>query len=77
MKCLILLLLMVNIVFAKKYERCELAKELHQKHYFALEDVGMLVCIAEETNLETTTLDSLIYGMFQVCFHFIDNNSII
>ena len=67
MKCLLLLLLMVNLVFAKKYERCELARELNQKHNFALEDVGMLVCIAEEaSNLNTNAVDNFNNGLFQV-----------
>ena len=50
MKCLIVLLLMVNLVLAKQYTRCELAKELIEKHNVGLEDVAMLVCFAEKTS---------------------------
>ncbi|CAO1385364.1 unnamed protein product [Diamesa hyperborea] len=54
-------------IFAKRYERCELARELSQKHNFALEDVGMLVCIAEEgSNLDTDKTNSIAYGLFQL-----------
>lgn len=67
MKCLVLLILMVNLVFARQYERCELAKELHEKHDFKLENVGMLVCFAEWTsNLQTRKYGYGNYGLFQV-----------
>lgn len=64
---------LINLVFAKKYERCELARELQEKHYLKLDDVGMLVCIAEKiSDLDTSTLKSAAHGLFQVCFNFIN-----
>ena len=73
MKCLVLMLLMVNLVLAKQYERCELAKELNDKHNVTLKEIGMLVCFAEiRSNLDTESLDNGNYGLLKVNFHFID-----
>lgn len=67
MKCLALLLLMINLVFAKKYERCELAKELYEKHDVASNEIGVLVCIAEHASiLDTRYTDNFHYGLFAV-----------
>lgn len=67
MKSLVLLMLMVNLVFARQYQRCELARELHEKHNLKLENVGMLVCFAECTsNLQTRLNGHGNYGLFQV-----------
>ena len=67
MKCLILLLLMINLVFARQYERCELAEELFGKHNLSLEEVGMLVCFAEKrSDLYTGKNGHGAYGLFQV-----------
>ncbi|CAO1385454.1 unnamed protein product [Diamesa hyperborea] len=67
MKCLVLLLLIINLVFARQYERCELAKELYDKHDIKLEKVGMLVCFAEwSSNLQTTKYSYGNYGLFQL-----------
>ncbi|CAO1413705.1 unnamed protein product [Diamesa tonsa] len=66
MKCLVLLVLMINLVLAKQYERCQLARELYQNHNVAMEDVGMLVCIAEEGSNLNTALNSKANGLFQL-----------
>ena len=72
MKCLVLVLLMVNLVLAKQYERCELAIELFTKHNVTLEKVGMLVCFAEiRSNLDTESLDNGNYGLLKVNIHLI------
>ena len=60
-------MLLINLIFAKQYERCELAKELYEKHNMSLENVGMLVCVAEQrSNLNTETLKYAAHGLFQV-----------
>lgn len=74
MKFLFLLPLLVNLVLAKRYGRCELAEELHWKHDVPMMDVGMLVCIAEQAsnlNTRSITFGSLSYGLFEVKFNFI------
>ena len=67
MKCLVIFIVMINLVFARRYDRCELAKELKEQHNVALEDVGMLVCFAELTSdLYTGKYGYGNYGLFQV-----------
>ncbi|CAO1415742.1 unnamed protein product [Diamesa serratosioi] len=63
----LLLLLMVNLVFAKQYQRCELAKELIEKHNVGDENVGMLVCFAELTSkLNTQSYWNQNYGLLKL-----------
>ncbi|CAO1413754.1 unnamed protein product [Diamesa tonsa] len=66
MKCLVLLVLMINLVLAKQYERCQLAEELYYKHNVTLKEIGMLVCFAEtRSNLDTESLDNGNYGLLK------------
>ena len=61
---------MINLILAKKFERCELARELIWKHNMPLKNIGMLVCIAEErSNLNTDFVKLSSYGLFQVCIN--------
>ena len=60
-------MLLINLVFAKQYERCELARELIWKHNVPLKNIGMWVCIAEQrSNLNTDLFNTESYGLFQV-----------
>ena len=60
---------MVNVILAKQYERCELAKELNEKHDVELKEVGMLVCFAEKRSiLDTEALTNGNYGLLQVSY---------
>ena len=75
MKCLIVLLLMVNLALSKQYTRCELAKELIEKHDVALEDVAMLVCFAEKTSgLDTQSYENQNYGLLKVSLNINKSN---
>lgn len=78
MKCLIVVLLLINLSLAKKYQRCELAKELNEKHDIAIKHVGMFVCVAEvRSSLNTEAVNSgLYYGLYQVKFKFYSYYSI-
>lgn len=73
MKCLIVVFLLINITLARKYQRCELAKELNEKHDIAIKHVGMFVCVAEvRSSLNTETVNSgLYFGLYQVNLNFI------
>ena len=65
-----MLLLIVNLVIAKQYTRCELAKELYKIHGIAEEDVGTLVCIAEKpSGLDTRSYNNENYGLLKVNFN--------
>ncbi|CAO1385437.1 unnamed protein product [Diamesa hyperborea] len=67
MKYLVVLLLMMNLILAKEYKRCQLAKELIWKHNMPLKNIGLLVCIAElRSNLNTTFNKSKSYGLFHL-----------
>lgn len=68
MKCLILLLILtINLILAKQFKRCELARELIWKHNVHLKNIGKLVCIAEhKSNLNTDFVNGESYGLFQV-----------
>lgn len=64
--------MLINISLAKKYQRCELAKELNEKHDIAIKHVGMFVCVAEvRSSLNTETVNSgLYFGLYQVNIYF-------
>lgn len=73
MKCLVLLLIMVNLILAKQYERCELARELKEIHDVELKEVGMLVCFAElKSGLDTNHEQYGNYGLLSVNIQFIN-----
>lgn len=53
---------------SKVYEKCELARELRDKHFLPFDRIGTFVCIAErQSNLNTQALSNgLYFGMYQI-----------
>lgn len=66
---LVLILCVCSTVRARVYERCELARELRDKHQISQAHVPIWVCIAQhESNYNTSAVnwDSGDHGLFQI-----------
>lgn len=63
---------LIYFVDAKVYEKCELARELRDRHFIAMDQIGIYVCIAErQSNLNTEAVgQGLYYGMYQLSSEF-------
>lgn len=68
MKIIVLLsILHIAAVYAKFYEKCELAKELFSTHGLDQEDVGHFMCISgERNNYNTRASSNSYYGLFAI-----------
>lgn len=65
---IIVISMVVYLCDSKIYEKCELARELRDKHFLPYEQIGTFVCIAErQSNLNTQALSGgLYFGMYQI-----------
>jgi C-type lysozyme/alpha-lactalbumin family len=64
----IIILLIVQLIVAKVYNKCELAKELYEIYGVPFEKIGTYVCIAErQSNFNTQALgQGSYYGIYQI-----------
>ncbi|KAG5678469.1 hypothetical protein PVAND_008139 [Polypedilum vanderplanki] len=76
---IIIILTLSNLITAKIYKKCELAKELSEVHGISWEDVATYTCIAEkQSNFNTQAVgEGQYFGMYQMSSEFwCDNYSI-